>query len=93
MCRGRAEGYRTSTGASSNTAWALVPPIPKLLISARRGASPRSHGSVSRLSRNGVFSKPIRGFGLLMFSVPGIRSPSSDMMTLIRPATLEAWFK
>ena len=46
-CRdGNRAGSRSMGGASSNTAWALVPPIPKELTPARKGEPSRFHSAV-----------------------------------------------
>src|SRR5215210_4607998 len=41
-------------GASSSTAWALVPPSPSELTPARRGAAPRGHGVSSPTTRKAL---------------------------------------
>ena len=59
---GQSVDPRGGSGASSRTAWALVPPIPKELTPARRGPS-EGHGASARCTKNGVSAKEIRGLG------------------------------
>jgi hypothetical protein len=44
-CQGRRDGSDSGSGASSSTAWALVPPRPKELTPARNGPSSLSQGA------------------------------------------------
>jgi hypothetical protein len=55
------EGSRS--GASSTITCALVPPTPKLLTPARRGAASRGQGRSRLLTLKGVASKSMAGFG------------------------------
>ena len=77
-------------GASSRIAWALVPPKPKELTPARRGAapgSPRRPGAGRSATRNGAAAKSISGFGRLEVDGSAGSSPCSSARTvLISPA-------
>jgi hypothetical protein len=62
--RGATARRGSGAGASSSTTWALVPPMPKRRPRAR-GGRPRSQGAARRLTKNGLASKSISGFGSL----------------------------
>ncbi len=52
-----------AAGASSSTTCALVPPKPKELTPARRGAAPRGQGRSVVLTKKGPPAKGISGLG------------------------------
>src|SRR5262249_56543275 len=62
------------SGASSRTTCALVPPIPREVTPARRGIPAiRSQARSSVLTKNGLFSKSISGFGFEKLRLGGRR--------------------
>ncbi len=86
---GEDEDLRRS-GASSTMTWALVPPTPKELTPARRGRPLRCQGRDSVLTKKGLFSKSICGFGFVKCSDGGRMPFSSASVVLMRPVTPEA---
>ena len=91
---GQSEGSDfAGRGASSSTAWALVPPTPSEFTPARRGAS--AFQAVSRaLTRNGLASKSIAGFGRSKPRLGGIWrwwSASAALIRLATPAAVSRW--
>jgi hypothetical protein len=62
-CHGLAKADETRGGASSNTIWAFVPPIPNELTPARLGVAVLFQGRSSVFTKNGLFSKSIFGLG------------------------------
>ena len=56
-------GVGSTWGASSSTAWAFVPPMPKALTPARRGVEFWGQGRSLSLTKNGLLAKSISGFG------------------------------
>ena len=51
-------------GAASRMACAFVPPMPKALTPARRGASPSGQALSDAATKNGEFSKSMKGLGV-----------------------------
>ena len=61
---GQSEGSDAAcAGASSSTAWTLVPPTPSEFTPARRGAAPRGQGVSASATRKGLVSKSMAGLG------------------------------
>ncbi|CAM3866271.1 hypothetical protein COSO111634_27445 [Corallococcus soli] len=81
-------------GASSSTAWALVPPTPKELTAARRGVSPAGQGRKVVLTKKGPASKSICGLAFSKCRLGGISPWCSASAAFIRPAspaTVSRW--
>jgi len=88
------DGEAVRSGASSSTAWALVPPIPNELTPARRGAAERGQARAVALTKNGVCSNAICGFARSKCRLGG-RTPwwsaSAVLMSPATPAALSRW--
>src|SRR5580698_781756 len=86
-CTGHKDSDGSLAGASSNTTWALEPPIPKELTPARRGPSREFQGLHASLTKNGLFAKSICGLGSRKFRDAGMVRCSRASTVLMRPAT------
>ncbi|AKA09248.1 hypothetical protein SAZ_41495 [Streptomyces noursei ZPM] len=62
-CQGRSAVGAGRAGASSRTAWALVPPVPKELTPARRGVSSVFQSVSSVQTWKGERTKSMSGLG------------------------------
>jgi len=62
-CTARDSEPAATAGASSTITWAFVPPMPNELTPARRGSASVIQGRSSVLTKNGLESKSISGFG------------------------------
>ena len=70
-CHGREALAGVTSGASSNTTWALVPPRPKELTPARRGVGPGRPLSSVGIDVEGAVGKIDPGIGLTKMQAGG----------------------
>jgi hypothetical protein len=93
--KGQSDGADAATaGASCTTTCALVPPTPKEFTPARRGPLRRVQSVSLSLTRNGLFSKSMAGFGASKLRLGGIWPWCSASVVLIRlatPAAVSRW--